>query len=147
MDTAHSHSKIKNFGECWQWIREGESTKIIDLGFKKIVSPKILIKFVLKNIKNIYIHKYKINTLEWPSVVLGIKALRGLAAPASPASSPKSLSCSALTTLTFSLFPQHHTPSSLIRGVWPPYLPLLTPSLSSLKCYFPRDLSPFHQAG
>lgn len=63
------------------WIREGESTKIIDLGFKKVVSPKILIKFVLKNIKNIYIHKYKINTLEWPSVVLGIKALRGLAAP------------------------------------------------------------------
>lgn len=39
---------------------------------------------------------------------------------------------SVLTMLAFSLFLQHHTPSSVIHGVWFSFLSRLTPSLSSL---------------
>lgn len=39
---------------------------------------------------------------------------------------------SVLTTLAFSLFPQHHTHFSVIHSVWFSFLPRLTPSLSSL---------------
>lgn len=54
--------------------KRGLEYKIIDLGLKNSVTKKLQ-----KNMKNIYIHKYKINILRWPPVALGIKSWHDLA--------------------------------------------------------------------